>query len=672
MKGNEVFMAEKKKKKVYYQFETSNISFLKMHKILKDLGITGKGNKFFLKLYDKDLIGVDPYDETLSLEMQTKIALEVEKNFWYFIREIVLVPVAGGLKKFEIHRGNLAMLWCLMKNLNSYLELPRQNYKTQSAVAFYLHAYDFRTVNSEFAFLNKFYGDSKNNLKRLKDMRETLPWYLQMEDLSKDKNNLTYIESKETKNTIIAKPTAIDETAADLLGRGCTQPLQWYDEFAFLKYNDIIFASATPANSQAMMEAKNNKKPYSRLFTSTPGDLRTGAGKFAKEFINNMCTFDEKMYEWNNTEISEYIHRNSKNNTIYIKFHYYQIGRSQEWFETQCRELNYDWAKINREILLHWSNSSELSPFSEPEIARLNKHVKPPIATIWIKKFYPFHIYRDFSWKSNLMIGMDCSGGYDRDFTAITVVDPSNMEVVADFRNNIIDTVEQAEIVYDLLKNFFTNSVFIPERNSYGKSVIDILLKTDVAKSIYYENRVTSAEKKVKDVKKQTARGKTTTRVYGVNTDGSTRPKMIDLLRHIIAEEYDKINSKDIIDDISGLERKKTGKIEHGDITFDDSLFSYLMIRYVYAFGTNLSNFFIYKKKKDSLSPERREETEETHDTFLSKFASVTMLNKAGFNLSETEKMFEEFNKKMNRPSEIDEEEDRRKSVLGGIFTLNR
>lgn len=34
---------------------------------------------------------------------------------------------------------------------------------------------------------------------------------------------------------------------------------------AFLKYNDIIYASATPANSQASLEAKNNGKPYGKL-----------------------------------------------------------------------------------------------------------------------------------------------------------------------------------------------------------------------------------------------------------------------------------------------------------------------------------------------------------------------------------------------------------------------
>lgn len=74
-----------------YQLNTENYSFLKMHKILKDMGI--KNNKFFLKLYDKDLRYIDPLDEeNLTLEQQAKIIREVKRNFWYFIREVVRIP----------------------------------------------------------------------------------------------------------------------------------------------------------------------------------------------------------------------------------------------------------------------------------------------------------------------------------------------------------------------------------------------------------------------------------------------------------------------------------------------------------------------------------------------------------------------------------------------------
>ena len=234
-------MAEKKvvKRKLYYDLNTKNASFVKLSKILKDLGISN--NKFHLAIYDKDLIGVDPYDPDLSLEMKSKILNEVKHNYWYFIREVVRIPVAGGVKTYEIHRGNLAISWCLLNNIKAIIELPRQNYKSISIAIFYLWVFSFGTVNSEMMLMNKKFEDSKTNLKRIREIRDKLPDYLQIIH-SRDKCNLTEQVSEINRNTLIAKSTANDEASADGCGRGCTQPCQWYDEFAFLKYNEIIFA----------------------------------------------------------------------------------------------------------------------------------------------------------------------------------------------------------------------------------------------------------------------------------------------------------------------------------------------------------------------------------------------------------------------------------------------
>lgn len=117
---------------VYYQMETSNKSFLEMHYFLKAKGI--KNNKFFLILYDRDLAGVDPHDPRLNETMKAKILRECMVNVWYFIREIVRIPVSGGSvsggTRFKLHRGNLALIFGFMLNWNMFLELPRQHGKT--------------------------------------------------------------------------------------------------------------------------------------------------------------------------------------------------------------------------------------------------------------------------------------------------------------------------------------------------------------------------------------------------------------------------------------------------------------------------------------------------------------------------------------------------------------
>ena len=215
----------KKKIKVYYHTTTQNVSFLKIHMMLKELGI--KNNKFFLKLYDKDLVNVDPYDPTLSLEMQTKILREVKRNFWYLIREVIRIKVPGGIKRYELHRGNLALSWCLMKNINTAIILPRQNYKTISAVAFYLWLYNFATSNSQMSFANKLTEDAQLNIKRLKDMIDELPPYLQLKNPVKDISNVKRVFSDNSRNEIKAMSSANDPVKADNLGRGNTMPNQW-------------------------------------------------------------------------------------------------------------------------------------------------------------------------------------------------------------------------------------------------------------------------------------------------------------------------------------------------------------------------------------------------------------------------------------------------------------
>ena len=65
---------------VYYQMETSNKSFLEMHYFLKAKGI--KNNKFFLVIYDPGLMGVDPRDPNLTVQMKLRVLRECSVNFW--------------------------------------------------------------------------------------------------------------------------------------------------------------------------------------------------------------------------------------------------------------------------------------------------------------------------------------------------------------------------------------------------------------------------------------------------------------------------------------------------------------------------------------------------------------------------------------------------------------
>lgn len=197
-----------------YDYTTKNISFIKIHKELKDLGI--KENKFFLILYDIKLQGVDPHLNTLSADLKYRIQKEIRINYFYFIREVVKIPVPGGVSSYELNRGNLAQSYAILNNLNAIEVLPRQHGKTIGAVVAYVWIYNYATINTNLIFSNKQLDDSQLNIKRFNDITLLLPDYLRTHLNTKtDTDNLNLIACSMTNNSIKALSTARDISSAD-------------------------------------------------------------------------------------------------------------------------------------------------------------------------------------------------------------------------------------------------------------------------------------------------------------------------------------------------------------------------------------------------------------------------------------------------------------------------
>ena len=51
-------------------------------------------------------------------------------------------------------------------------------------------------------------------------------------------------------------------------------PIHWYDEYAFILHNSIIYSAATPAFATASKNAKANGAPYGICITTTPGETK--------------------------------------------------------------------------------------------------------------------------------------------------------------------------------------------------------------------------------------------------------------------------------------------------------------------------------------------------------------------------------------------------------------
>lgn len=105
----------------------------------------------------------------------------------------------------------------------------------------------------------------------------------------------------------------------------------------------------------------------------------------------------------------------------------------------------------------------------------------------------------------------------------------------------------------------------------------------EIEPRMYRETKEAVGEKTVKEgfvVKKKTNKV-----AYGVDTNNVTRKQMFDMLPELVETEYDKFVSPNVFKDLSTLERKKTGKIEHSTSGHDDSLMAYLIFRWAVFYG---------------------------------------------------------------------------------------
>ena len=527
------------------------------------------------------------------------------------------MPVPGGHVMFDLHRGNLAMIFCLWLNLDTSIELPRQHYKTYSAVFYYLWLLLLKAENYEMVFTNKSNADSIRNLKRLTDLldptKKYLPTYMRTPLGPTDTNNQERLTIVSLNNTIRVVSPSNSQENADKAGRGMTVPIIWLDEMAFIKFCNVMYGSMRPAFSTASKFAKKNGTPYSVLITTTPSDLDSDNGIFTYNLIQSACRWDERMYDWyfdreggqtGEDYVRAYIENNSQNNFVYIEYSYKELGKDDKWLAKQTKELNNDISLVKRELLLEWTHASVDSVFSEETLDRISrfadqKNINNYQKLYFMNNKYAMYIVEEMEDMATTpwLVSADIGGGLSQDRTVLTVIDPFTRRVKALLISNTMTVDELEEVVIEMKKIYFPRMVFAPERNYSGDYLIKNLFKN---KSVDFSNSVTYYRISDNLLKRRT-QGKTdlfssrsvisssdhrsrevSKYEYGVNTNVKTRSIMVEnILFSLVEETPELINNPFIFSELKTLVKTKTGKIEHQSGAHDDIIMSYLIGLYV-------------------------------------------------------------------------------------------
>lgn len=617
----------------FYHISTSNLSFIQTARDLKSLGINN--NAFFLSLYNPDLADVDPFSPNLTKEQVQAIINECIINPWYFIRECVRIPEQGGGtgpgagSKFRLHRGNLAACWCFFRNIDLYLVIPRQCFKTHSMLACLNWAYIFGTSNSVFNFSNKSQKDSDDNLRKMKEQKDVLPIYMQHRygieiDESGDFKQVKGLDNVRTMtnpvngNRIDSKPSAATEEKADGIGRGNSAPIQFYDEVEFTKYIGTIIMAAGPAYVRAAENAKKNGAMYGRIFITTPGNIDSQPVKDSMSTREQAAVFTERLYDMTEDDIAAFMKANSRNGIIYIEFNYKQIGMDEEWYQKVCAVSNWDKIKIKREVLLQRIRGTSESPFDPDDLDTINGFRKEPIDEIMVNKIFTLYVYEKLDKTVPYIMGVDCATGVNNDNTVLMIIDPYTLHPVACMKTPLADAVETAQNIIHVVNRYIPKALVAIESNHLGSAIIAILKRSSIAANLYYDidkAMVPDVETRL-DKHGMVMNDPNNRRFYGVATTATTRPMMMQILLRHVAERKSDFICRELIDDLNNLIQKASGKIEAAQGEHDDVVMAYLIALFVYYHGSKLSRYGITKYDPRKLIGESVKKVETYADAY--------------------------------------------------------
>lgn len=452
----------------------------------------------------------------------------------------------------------------------------------------------------------------QENVKRLKDIRASLPPYMVMKS-GDDIDNKQGLDYKALRNSYLTYIGQKDKQAANRVGRGSTSPSIHFDELAFIPNIRITFPAIMAATNRARVNAANAGMIHSNIYTTTAGDPSTDDGAFAHDLIKKAFAFTEKLYDCADIEAAQQMV--SINSTIKLvngTFSYLQLGYTTEWFKDTIARNATPPDEVQRDYLNNWVCMAK-NPIIPKEVLDTMSQTRKPdpdfqeiIGDYVISWYVPEARVRSKSFREGLFfLGMDSSENIGRDFTTFVCIDPKTLSTIFTFRCNDSNTTKIGMLVARIL-NDFPRMLFIPERKNSGVFITDMVIMSMARAG---QNPFTRIYNRiVQDRQYDEFRGvnlndphlyeSTMRRYLGFMTTGTTRDVLYKQVLHRAASlARDRVYNPDLISELSGLQASN-GRIDHRAGKHDDMVIAWLLACFVVFEGRNLE---LYGISKDEL-----------------------------------------------------------------------
>ena len=459
---------------------------------------------------------------------QIEEVIKCSKDINYFIKTYTkIISLDKGLINFEMYPFQEDMSRTIADNRFTVIKTCRQAGKTTTSAAVILWHAIFNDSYTIAILANKL-STAREILSRVQRGYENLPKWLQQGVVTWNKTNIEL----ENGSQIIAASTASSAI------RGFSINFLYLDEFAFVPRNiqDDFFTSVYPT----IISGTNTKV----VITSTPN----GFDLFYKIWINSV----EGRNEYANFSVS-----------------WWDVpGRDDEWREKTIANTSEDQFRQEFEAEFLGSANTLISPnvlrsltFTTP----ISSHYEGSLT-----------VYKEPEKGGVYFCVVDTSRGVGMDASAFVVIDVSSVpyEVVACYKNNIIDPLVYPDVIHNVVKNY-NEAYTLVEINDNGQQIADILHH-----DYEYENIIFTS---VKGRAGQVIGGGFSSSVQrGVRTTKQVKRIGCSNAKTMIEKEKIKLHDFNLINELSTFIQKGTSY--EADIGSHDDL---IMCVVLFAWATN-------------------------------------------------------------------------------------
>lgn len=470
-------------------------------------------------------------------EEQIRELARCKNDIIYFIQKYAyIVSLDRGLILFDLYECQKKKIRTIQDNRMVVIMEPRQNGKTITAAACFLHYILFEERKTVAILANK--RDSAYEvLDRLQIMYENLPMWMQQGVVAWNKGSI------ELENG--CKVLTAATTSSGIRGKS----INWLyiDEVAIIPNNiaDDFFASIYPTIS-----AGNTTKI---LMTSTP----LGYNHFWKF--------------WNEA-------KKGKNNFVPLFIPYSEIpGRDEAWAAEQRRALGE--VKYNQEVLCEFLGSSN-TLISGKSLAAMSS-----MMPVYMSDDAKLMIYDKPDPKRSYCIIVDTARGVGVDYSAFSIIDVTEApyKFAGKYRDNAIAPMLFPNIILKMARDYNDAFVLI-ETNDIGGQIADILY-TDLE----YENIFCTVSENNKTYISPGFAKQTT---FGVRTTKTVKRVGCFALKSLVEEGKLQIFDADVIHELSTFIESKGSFAadvgEHDDLAMTLVLFGWLTTNQYFKDLTNV------------------------------------------------------------------------------------